>query len=55
MRSISVNLFKLGSVVDEEMSFKSFIFWSSGGPPIQWSKTIYAMLKEGIMGNILVM
>ena len=36
------------------MSFKIFLIWNSGGPPTQWSKTIYAMLKEGIMGNILV-
>ena len=27
---------------------------SSGGPCVQWSKTIYAILKEGIMGNIHV-
>ena len=36
------------------MSFKRFLIWSSGGPPVQWIKTIYAILKEGIMGNILV-
>ena len=34
------------------MSFKIFLIWSSGGPPVQWSKTIYAILKEGIKGNI---
>ena len=34
------------------MSFKRFLIWSSGGPPVQWSRTIYAILKEGIMGNI---
>ena len=34
--------------------FKRFIIWSSGGPPVRWSGTIYAMLKEGIMGNIHV-
>ena len=27
---------------------------SSGGPPDQWSRTIYAILKEGIMGTIHV-
>ena len=27
---------------------------SSGGPPVQWSGTIYAIFKEGIMGNIHV-
>ena len=36
------------------MSFKRFIIWSSCDPPVQWSRTIYAILKEGIMGNILV-
>ena len=36
----------------EEMSYKSFLIWSSGGPPVRWSGTIYAILKEGIMGNI---
>ena len=34
------------------MTFKRFLIWSSGGPPVQWSGTIYAILKEGIMGNI---
>ena len=29
-------------------------FLSSGSPPVQWSGTIYAILKEGIMGNIHV-
>ena len=28
--------------------------WSSVDPPVQWSGTIYAFLKEGIMGNIRV-
>ena len=27
---------------------------SSGGPPVQWSRTISAILKEGIMANIHV-
>ena len=36
------------------MYFKRFLIWSSGGPPVQWSGTIYALLKEGIMGNIHV-
>ena len=52
MRKNSVNLFII--VVQEEMSFKRFLIWSSGGPPVQWSKTIYAILKEGINGNIYV-
>ena len=33
------------------MSFKRFLIWSSGGPAVQWSKTIYVILKEGIMEN----
>ena len=45
---------KLGSVVQEEMSFKIFLIWTSGDPPVQWSVTIYAILKEGNMGNIHV-
>ena len=36
------------------MSFKRFLIWSSGGPPVQWSITIHAILKEGIMRNIHV-
>ena len=53
-RNKSFNLFEFGTVVQEEMSFKSFRIWSSGDPPIQGSKTIYAILKEGIMGNSYV-
>ena len=37
------------------MSFKWFLIWSSGDSPAQWSVTIYAILKEGIMGKIHVM
>ena len=33
---------------------KRFLIWSSGGPPVQWSETIYAILLEAIMGNIHV-
>ena len=36
------------------MSFKRFLIWSSGRPPVRWSRTIYAILKEGITGNIHV-
>ena len=36
------------------MLFKRFLIWSSGGPRVHWSGTIYAILKEGIMGNIHV-
>ena len=34
------------------MLFKRFLIWSSGSPPVRWSKSIYAILKEDIMGNI---
>ena len=34
------------------MSFKRFLIWSSGGLPVRWSGTVYAIMKEGIMGNI---
>ena len=36
------------------MSFKIFLILSSGNPPVQWSGFIYAILKEGINGNIHV-
>ena len=36
------------------MSFKRCLIWSSGGPPVQWSGNNYAILKQGIMGNIHV-
>ena len=36
------------------MSFKRFISWSSRDPPVWLSETIRAILKEGIMWNILV-
>ena len=31
-----------------------FLIWSSDGRPVQWSRTIYAILKEGITGNMHV-
>ena len=46
--------FEFEQVVQEEKLFKRFLIWSSGGPPVQWSGPIYAILKEGIMGNIHV-
>ena len=36
------------------MLFKTFLIWRSGGPPVRGSGTIYAILKEGIIGNIHV-
>ena len=52
-RNNSVKSFEFGSVV-QEMYFKRFLIWSSGDSPVQWSGTVYANLKEGIMGNIHV-
>ena len=40
------------SVVEEKMPLNRFLVWSSGSPPVWCSLTIYAILKEGIMGNI---
>ena len=31
-----------------------FLIWSSGGPCVRWSGIIYAILVEGIMGNLHV-
>ena len=45
------NNFKFGQVVQEEMSFKRFLISSSGGPFVLWSKTIYAILVEGLIRN----
>ena len=36
------------------MSFKRFLTWRSGSPPVLWSGTICAIFNEGIMGNIHV-
>ena len=40
------NYFEFEPVVQEAMSLKRFLIWSSGSHPVQW--------KEGIMGNIRV-
>ena len=40
--------------VIQVMLFKIFLIWSSGSPPVGWSRTIYANLREGIMGIIHV-
>ena len=52
--TILLNYFEFGSVVQEEMSFKRFLIWSSGDPPVQCSGTIYAILKQGMIGKIHV-
>ena len=53
MRNNAVKLFEFRSVV-QEMSFKRFLIWSFGSPPVWCSRTIYATLKDGIMRNIHV-
>ena len=40
--------------VQKQMLLKRFLIWSFGGPHVRWSETIYAILKEGIIGNIHV-
>ena len=49
-----MNNFDFGPVVQKEMSFKIFLIWSSGGPCVGWSRSIYAILIEGIIGNLHV-
>ena len=50
MRINSANLFRIWASGSGD-AIKRFLIWSSGRPPVQWSGTIYAFLKEGIMGN----
>ena len=47
-----MNYFEFGPVVQEGM-FKNFLIWSSGGPLVRWSGTIYVILKEGIMEKFM--
>ena len=54
MRNNSVKLFEFVPVVQDEVLFKILLIWSSGGPPFRWNGIIYAIFKEGIMGNIHV-
>ena len=48
------NNFDFGPVVQEEMSFRIFLIWSSGGLCVCCSRTIYAVLVEGIIRNLHV-
>ena len=43
-------ILNLGQWLKRRCCLKDYI-WSSGGPTFRWSKPIYAILKEGIMGN----
>ena len=52
-------IFNLDQWFKRRCCLKIFLIWSSGASPVQWgtypvqwSRTIYAILKEGIMGNI---
>ena len=51
MRNNFVNYFEWPVV---QMSFERLLIRNSGGLPVHWSITIYATLKEGVMGNIYV-
>ena len=42
---------KFGLVVQEEMLFKDMLIWGSGGPFVQWSRTIGEILVKVIMRN----
>ena len=44
-------LFWICTTVVQEMSFTRFLIWSSGGPHVQRSETVCAILVEGIMWN----
>ena len=45
-----MKIFKLGPEV-QEMSFKNIFIWSSAGPFVQQSRTICAIMVEGIKKN----
>ena len=47
------NYFKFGPVVREEMSLKDISYLELWQPPFQWSKTMFAILVEGIIGTIV--
>ena len=53
MKNNSVILFRIWAS-SSGGDLKILFTWSSDGHRVQWSRTIYAILKEGIMGNIHV-
>ena len=53
MRKNSVKLFRIWAS-GLKMSLTRFLISSSGGPPVQWSRTTYAISKERVMGDIRV-
>ena len=52
MRNNYGKCFEFGSVIQEQNLFIRFLFWSSGGPTVRGSETIYVILQKGIMGII---
>ena len=44
--------FKFGPVV-QEMLFERFLLWTYGSPPVQLSRTIYAIFVRALCGTIL--
>ena len=43
---------KGATIRNQLKSFKRFLIWSSGSPPVQRSRTIHAILNKGIIVNI---
>ena len=54
MGNIHVKLYELNQWFSRRYLLKIFLILGSCGPPVQWSETIYAILKKGHMGNIHV-
>ena len=50
-RNNSVKVFLIWSSDSRDMSLKIYLIWSSGGPFVQWSRTICATIVEGILRN----
>ena len=44
----------LGQGLGGDVFLKRDLIWSYGDPPVQWSGTMYAIFKAGIIGNIHV-
>ena len=49
-QSCNYFVFEFRPVV-QEMLFKIFLIYNSGSPFVRWSRTIYAILVDGIMGE----
>ena len=44
-------ILNLGLWFKRRCCLKDFLSGALSGPPVRWSQTIYAILKEGIMGG----